>query len=105
LKRDRDKVAEELDRRLRADLRKAGDFGRIHPLPRSGADVPDDRDARLVVLPAEHPYSKEAGSAAGSAAQAILESRGSAPRLYRNALLFLAADKVRMQDLDEAVRK
>jgi len=34
-----------------------------------------------------------------------LESRGSAPRLFRNTLVFLAADKVRYQDLDEALRK
>lgn len=105
LKRDPDKVAQELDERLRNDLRKAGDFSRIHPLPRSGADVPDDLDARLVVLPAEHTYTKEAGSAAEVAARAILESRGNTPRLYRNTLVFLAADKVRLQDLDEAVRR
>ena len=105
LKRDPDKVAQELDDRLRADLRKTGDFSRIHPLPRSGADVPDDLDARLVVLPSEHSYTKEPGSAAGTAAQAILESRGNTPRLYRNTLVFLAADKVRLQDLDEAVRR
>ena len=54
LKRDPDKVAKELDDRLRADLRKTGDFSRVHPLPCSGADVLDDLDARLVVLPAEH---------------------------------------------------
>lgn len=105
LRRDPDKVAEELDRRLRADLRRTGDFARIHPVPRSGADVPDDLDARLVVLPAEHPYSKEAGCAAETAARAILESRGSAPRLYQNTLVFLAADRVRLQDLDEALRR
>jgi predicted AAA+ superfamily ATPase len=105
LKRDPDKVAQELDERLRADLRKMGDFARIHPLPRSGADVPDDLDARLVVLPAEHAYTKEAGSAAETAARAILESRGNTPRLYRNTLVFLAADKVRLQDLDEALRR
>src|SRR6185369_10211684 len=88
-----------------ADLRKAGDFSRIHPMPRSGADVPDDLDARLVVLAADHPYTKETGSAAERAAQAILETRGNTPRLYRNTLIFLAADKVRLQDLDEAVRR
>ena len=104
-KRDPDKVAQELDDRLRADLRKSGDFSRIHPMPRSGADVPDDREARLVVLPAEYPHMKDAGSAAETAAKAILESRGNAPRLYRNTLVFLAADKLRLQDLDEALRR
>src|SRR6185503_1050656 len=48
---------------------------------------------------------KEPGSAAETFAQAILESRGITPRLYRNTLVFLAADKVRLQDLDEAVRR
>jgi predicted AAA+ superfamily ATPase len=105
LKRDPDKVAAELEARLRADLKRNGDFSRIHPIPRSGADVPDDYDARLVVLPAEHAYTKESGNAAETAAKAILESRGNAPRLYRNTLVFLAADKVRLQDLDEALRK
>src|ERR1700687_805463 len=105
LNRDPDKVAKELDDRLRADLRKTGDFSRIHPLPRSGVDVPDDLDARLVVLPAELCYTKEPGNAAATAARAILESRGNTPRLYRNTLVFLAADKVRLQDLDEAVRR
>lgn len=95
-KRDPDKVANELDDRLRNDLKRAGDFSRIHPLPRSGADVPDDLDARLVVLPAEHAYSNEAGSAAETAARSILESRGNTPRLYRNTLVFLVADKVRL---------
>ncbi len=105
LKRDPDKVASELDAKLRADLKRSGDFARIHALPRSGADVPDDYEARLVVLSAEHPYSKESGNAAEVAAKAILESRGNTPRLYRNTLVFLAADKVRLQDLDEALRK
>ena len=105
LNRDPDKVAKELDDRLRADLRKTGDFSRIHALPRSGVDVPDDLDARLVVLTAEHSYTKEPGNAAETAARTILESRGNTPRLYRNTLVFLAADKVRMQDLDEAVRR
>jgi hypothetical protein len=85
-------------------LRKAGDFNRIHPLPQAGQDVPDDLDARLVVLGIDHPYSKEGNSAAEVASKAILESRGNTPRLYRNTLVFLAVDKTRLQDLDEAVR-
>src|SRR5439155_9735411 len=49
--------------------------------------------------------SREAGNAAEVAAKAILEARGNTPRLYRNALVFLAADKTRLQDLDEATRR
>ncbi len=105
LKRDPDEIVKELDRRLRVDLRSAGDFSRIHPMPKSGQDVSDEFDARLVVLSIDHPYSKEPANAAETAAQAILESRGNTPRLYRNTLVFLAADKTRLQDLDEATRK
>ena len=105
LKRNPDKVVQELSSRLRSDLRNTGDFNRLHPLPQSGQDVPDDLDARLVVLGIDTPYSKEKRSLAETAAQAILESRGSGPRIYRNTLVFLAADKTRLQDLDEAVRR
>jgi hypothetical protein len=98
-------VVHELEQRLRKDLARTGDFSRIHPIPQSGADIPDDLDARLVVLGVNHPYSKEAGNPAELAAKAILETRGNTPRLYRNTLVFLAADKTRLQDLDEAARK
>jgi len=104
-KRDHDRVTQELERRLNADLVRKGDFSRIHPLPRSGADVPDDFGTRLVVLPADQAYSKEPGNAAETAAKAILELRGSTPRLYANTLVFLAADKLRLQDLDESIRR
>ena len=105
LRNDSDKVAQELDARLRADLRNQGDFRRVHPVPHSGQDVPDDTDARLVVLGMEQPYSRDGGGPAEAAAKAILESRGSTPRIYRNTLVFLAADKTRLQELDEAVRR
>ena len=105
LRRNPDAVAQELDKRLRADLRKAGDFSRVHPLPPSGQDVPDDTDARLVVLSIDHPYSKEAGNRAEAEAKAILRSRGNTPRLFQNTLVFLAVDQARLQDLDEAARR
>ena len=62
-------------------------------------------DARLVVLGIDHPYTKEPGSAAEATAKAIFENRGSAPRLFRNSLVFLAVDQTRLQDLDEAARR
>ena len=113
LRRDPDKVVRELNQRLRQDFMddkrektsRKGDFSRIHAMPQSGQDVPDDVDARLVVLGIDYAYSKDSGNAAQTAAQAILESRGNAPRIYRNTLVFLAADKTRLQDLDEAARK
>ena len=105
LKADPDALVQELEKRLRADLRKSGDFGRIHPLPLTSQDVPDDYDTRLVVLRIEYPYAKGPESPALTAAKAILESRGNTPRIYRNTLVFLAVDKTRLQDLDEAVRR
>ncbi|MBN1365905.1 MAG: DUF499 domain-containing protein [Syntrophaceae bacterium] len=105
IKRDPDKVAQEVEKRLRKDLERNGDFNRIHPLPRTGQDVPDDMDARLVVLAIDYPYSKESGNEAEKAAKAILESRGTTPRIYRNSLVFLAADKTRLQDLEDAICK
>jgi predicted AAA+ superfamily ATPase len=105
LKRDHDKVAVEIEGRLRKDLQQRGDFGRIHPIPQGSQDVPDDLDTRLVVLGIQAPYSKEGTSAAEAAARNILEKKGTTPRLFRNTLVFLAADKTRLQDLDEAARK
>ena len=105
LKADPDAVVQELDKRLRRDLAKPGDFSRVHALPMTGQDVPDDYDARLLVLRIEYPHAKGGESQAIVAAKTILESRGSTPRLYRNTLAFLAVDKTRLQDLDEALRR
>ncbi len=105
LKRNPDAVVEEIEKRLRADLRHSGDFKKIHPMPRSGQDVPDELEARLVVLGIETPHTKDPDSPALDAAKKIFEMRGSSPRLYRNTLVFLAADKTRLQDLDEAARR
>jgi predicted AAA+ superfamily ATPase len=105
LKRDADRVVQEIEKRLRDDLRSSGAFQKIHAMPLSSADVPDEMSARLVVLGVEHPFSKEAGGKAQAAAAAILESRGNAPRLFRNTLVFLAVDEMRLQDVDEALRQ
>jgi len=105
LKRDHDKVAKEIEDRARADVRNIGDFASVHAFPRSGADVPDDYSARLVLLGVEHPYTKEEGSAADALAREILRTRGNAPRLYQNSLVFLAPDKTRLPDLEDAARR
>ena len=106
LRRDPYKAEREIERRLREELKTKGEFKRIHLFPDSGQDVQDDMDVGLVVLGvrAAHTGGVEA-SPALDAASGILESRGTVPRLFRNALLFLAADEARHQDLDEAVRR
>ena len=105
MRRNPDRVVLEIAKRVRADVRQKGDFSRVHPLPHSGQDVSDDMDARLVVLGTEYPHSRGGESPALKQAQAILESRGTAPRIYRNTLVFLAADATRLQELDEAARR
>ena len=106
LRRDPHKVEREIERRLREDLKTKGEFKRLHLFPDSGQDVQDDMEVGLVVLgvQATHTSGTEA-SPALDAAGAILESRGTVPRLFRNALLFLAPDEARHQDLDQAARR
>ena len=105
LKRDRDKVFAEIEKRIRSDLTKTGEFNRVHPLPGSPHDVPDDTDARLVVLGLSETYSREPDSRGESAAKSILESKGASPRIYRNTLTFLATDSARLEELEDAARR
>jgi hypothetical protein len=68
--------------------------------------VPDDREARLVILDPKHPHSAKAeDSPARQEAQTILDQRSAGPRTYRNALVFLAADRTRLEELDHATRE
>ena len=106
-RRNRDKVDQEIERRLRADLSVRGDFNKVHILPPSSHDVQDDQDASLVVLGPTYPHTREGGSGsrAMTAAKSMLESRGNTPRQFRNTLVFLAADGTRLQDLEDGVRR
>jgi hypothetical protein len=67
--------------------------------------VPDDLDARLVILGVGEPFTKEADAPALVAAKEMLDKRGSSPRLCKNTLVFLAVDKTRLAELDESVRR
>ncbi len=104
LERDPDKVAEEIRRRVQADAAKRGDFHGVHCFPREAGDVPDDPSVRLVILGTEAFYIKGGESPAETDARQFLDSRGPAPRLCRNAVVFLAPDRTRLQDLEGAVR-
>ncbi|MBF0108101.1 MAG: DUF499 domain-containing protein [Magnetococcales bacterium] len=98
-------VMDEIVRRLRDEARSRGDFHRVHACP-SGSDIPDEHEARLVILSPDRPHGKgQADSAARMEAQAILDSRGSSPRSYKNTLVFLAGDASRLKELQVAVRQ
>jgi hypothetical protein len=102
--RDAD-VLEEIRQRVRTHSRSRGDFSKVHSCVSSG-DVPDEKEARLVVLDPEftHTNNGTEDSGALNEAEKIFENRGTSPRIYRNTLVFLAADKNRMNELKQAVR-
>ena len=101
-----DIVTEEIKSRLRAEQRRPGDFVKVHPCPGSTGDVPDESEARLVILSPEPPHAaKETNSPASVAAAELLAQRGTGPRLCKNAIVFLAADRNRLGDLEQAVRQ
>ena len=104
LKGDPDSVVGEIRKRIDETKKNRGDFCGVHPMPPTSADVEDSPEARLVIHGIEYPHAKDTTSPALAASKAILENRGNAPRLYRNALVFLAPDKTKLQNLDEAVR-
>jgi predicted AAA+ superfamily ATPase len=99
-----DDADEEIRRRLLA-VRERGDFAAVHWAPRGPGEVPDDAEARLVVLGPELPYASGTEvSAARSAAEQILAERASGPRLNRNMLVFVAPDNARLAELRQAAR-
>jgi hypothetical protein len=99
-------VEDEIIRRLREITRRdRGEFTAVHTVPSDSSDVPDEMSCRLVILNPKYPHrTRQSDSKAIEAAQEILEHRGNSPRLYRNMLIFLAADAERLTELQEAVR-
>jgi len=104
LKREPERVAEEIQRRVKEDLKNRGDFPKVHAFPSGSGDVPDELETRLVVLNVDKPFAKEGPNPAIQAATEILEKRGNSARLYRNTLVFLAVDRSRLDELDAATR-
>lgn len=98
-------VWDELKNRVKSE-RDRGDFVRVHPFPETSADVPDEMEARLVILGPEHPHAaKTVDSPGRREAEVLLTNRGSSPRLYKNMLVFLVPDRTRLSDLEQAIRQ
>jgi predicted AAA+ superfamily ATPase len=100
-----DQVSEEIIKRLREEARTRADFSKVHACVPS-SDIPDEKETRLVILGPDYPHAnRDEKSAARREAAAILESRGSSPRNYKNTLVFLAGDANRLRELEQAVRQ
>ncbi len=82
-----------------------GHFDAVQVAPGSSSDVPDEPGGvRAVVLGVAHPHTGKDGSGALAEAGDILMRRGSTQRVYRNMLVFLAAEQRQLDNLKEAVR-
>ena len=101
-----DEVWQEITRRLREEAKDRADFARVHAGPGGPGDVPDDEDVKLVILGPDHPHTRGAEeSPARVEANAVLDSRGSSPRIYRNTVVFLAPDRARLEELQQTVQE
>jgi predicted AAA+ superfamily ATPase len=95
-----------VDRLRKRETRNPGDFVRVHAGFEATGDVPDDPEARLVILHPRFPHVRgSADSEAYSFARQALERCGSGQRVRRNMLVFLAPDSKRLTELDDAVRQ
>lgn len=82
-----------------------GHFDAVQVAPPSSADVPDEAGGvRAVVLGVAHPHNGRDTSEAMNKAREIIMQRGSVPRVYRNMLVFLAAESRPLDHLKDAVR-
>ncbi len=82
-----------------------GHFDAVQVAPGSSSDVPDEAGGvRAVVLGVAHPHSGRDGSEAMTEAKDILLQRGSTSRVYRNMLVFLAAEQRQLDNLKSSMR-
>jgi hypothetical protein len=97
-------VSEEIKRRLADEAKHRGDFAKVHVCPGNAGDVVDEPESKLVILSPDYAHSAKTDSSAARQSAAEILNRGSAGRNCGNMLVFLAADKTRLVDLDKAVR-
>ncbi|WP_136646565.1 DUF499 domain-containing protein [Tabrizicola sp. YIM 78059] len=101
-------VLHEIDKALGSYINGVADrghFDTVQVAPGSSADIPDEPGGvRAVVLGVAHPHTGRDGSEALAEAKDIMMQRGSTPRVYRNMLVFLAAEQRQLDNLKAAQR-
>ncbi len=95
----------EIENRLKR-MRKESPFAGIHICPSSSNDIPDEQAVRLVILRTKDTYKRNSDkSNACNVVIDILNNRGSAPRVYRNMLAFVAPDADKIGALQQEVKR
>lgn len=97
-----DLLKDEIQSRLSKHCQARGFFSAVHVMPANSGEVDDRDEARLVVLSTKAGHHGRGESVATQAAQEILEQRGTSPRVYRNMLVFLAANQRQVDTLNQA---
>jgi predicted AAA+ superfamily ATPase len=101
-----DETWEEILRRLRSrEASTRGMFARVQIGPETSAEVADEPFVRLVVIHPQYRHSRsDETSAARTFADKAMLNRGTAQRMHRNMIVFLAPDAKRYGELDQAAR-
>ena len=82
-----------------------GHFDAVQAAPGGSSNVPEEAGGiRAVILGVAHPHTGRDGSEAMTEARDILMQRGNTPRVYRNMLIFLAAENRQLEGLKDAMR-
>src|SRR5260370_4786856 len=103
--RQEDAWADIVRRLTEHEMRCRGAFSRVQIGASDTGDIPDDPDVRLVIVHPQYRHARgDDASPAMLFARRALDTRGSAQRVNRNMVVFVAADTNRLEELEEAVR-
>lgn len=107
LREDPETVYAEVQRRLQREFAsQRGDFAAVHVAPENGADVPDTMDTRLVVVHPRHTWRKSDHDKSSAHVWIMRTLTGQrAQRMFKNTLVFAAADYDTVDRLEAATRQ
>jgi len=98
-------VEMEIESRLKK-IRKEAPFAGLHTCPASSNDVPDEQAVRLVILRPRETYKRNSTTCdALNVVEDYLNNRGTAPRIYRNMLAFMAPDLDKIGSVEQEVKR
>jgi len=100
-----DAVIEAIEIELQKLARVSNDTCLVHIAVKSTADIPDDQNFHLVLFRASETHkTNDINSKAMTEAKEYFEKRGTSPRIHRNMISFLAADKEQMTNLQQEIK-